>query len=469
MTMKTKEEQFAELFAKLNGLFEGDDSLPNTINRVKALASEMDMLKGLDLKKVVEEVDKVRAGQESLVKAIRTSKRGFYVPGIEDQEFSLLRACIAMKSGDWRIAPQEKEIIDAVRSKQRSVIGKATSGAQNVGDDELGGYFVPDQVIPQVIAAIYTRSVMVNLAGEGTTRVSVLDGLMGGNVKIPKFVGGLIAYWIGEEDTYAESQTTVGDVTMNPKKLGILVRLTDAMRRFAGYGFETLFRNDFIRAAAKKLDWTILYGRGTDDMPRGIAHHQGIKVYSAEQGTTYTQAQVQAASSPLDDWDGGELGFDGLMDMLLALEEDDIAVDASHAWISSPRFFHRLKKMKTQSFSGQTEQQMYLLGAPFISDAALTGIIGPNDKTSQIPSDNLPGESVDGATDSVNEKHTDVFGGNFADVILGRWGGLEIEDDGGKGTGFTSDHTYMKLRMYADVGVRQERALIMCPDAIVRD
>lgn len=467
MAVKTKEEQLAELALKFNELFEGDDSLPKTIDRVKALVSEVDGLKTLDLQKVVTEVDKLRAGQETLIKALRSSKRGLYVPGVEDQEFSMLKAFVAIRTGDWKHAMQEKELLDAVREKHGANL-KATSGAQNVGDDTLGGYFVPDQVIPDVIAAIYTRSVMINLSGEGTTRVSVLDGLVGGNVKIPKFDGGLIAYWIGEEDDYAESQAEVGDMTMNPRKMGILVRLTDAMRRFQGYGFENLLRQDMIRAAAKKLDWTILYGRGTDDMPRGIVHHQDIKIFSAEQGTTYTPAQVAAASSPLDDWDGAELGFDGLMDMLLALEEDDIDIDSSHAWISCPRFFHELKKLKIANFSGQTTEQPYLIGAPFLSDSALQGIIGAFDKSNQIPSDNLPGESADGTTDSTTEKYTDVLGGNLMNVMLGRWGGIEIEDDGGRGTGFTSDHTYLKLRMYADVGIRQERGIIWCPDAKVR-
>jgi HK97 family phage major capsid protein len=468
MAVKTKEQQVAELLEKFNGLFEGDDSLPTTISRVKVLQEEFKELKGLNLTTVVQEVEKIRAGQEKLIKQIRSSKRGFYVPGIEDEEFSMLKAFIGIKTGKWKGCEREHEILNAVRSKRSEVLAKAAAGSQNVGDDELGGYFVPDQVIPDVIAAIYTRSVFINLSGEGTTRVSVLEGLIGGNVKVPKFDGGLIAYWIGEEDAYAESQVSVGDMTMNPKKLGILVRLTDAMRRFQSYGFENLLRQDLIRAAAKKLDWTIAYGRGTDDMPKGIVHHQGIKIFSAEQGKIYTQAQVAAGSSPLDDWDGGELGFDGLMDMELALEEDDISLDDSHTWISSPRFFHELKQMKIETTENQTDQFMYLMGAPYIPDSRLSGIIGPFDKSTQIPSDNLPGESVDGATDSTAEKYTDVFGGNLSNVVLGRWSGIEIEDDDGKGAGFTSDHTYLKLRMYADVGIRQERAIIVCPDAKVR-
>lgn len=459
--MKTKEQQVAELFDKFSGLFEGDDSLPNTIDRVKRLVSQMENVEGLDLAKVVEEVDRLKAAQHTLTQQIRGSKGRFYVPGIEDEEFSMLKAFVAIKTNKWKGAEHEREILDAVREKRMSVL-RATAGSQNVGDDELGGYFVPDQVIPDVITAIYTKSVWINLSGEGTTRVSVLDGLIGGNVKIPKFDGGLIAYWIGEEDDYAESQVTLGDVTMNPRKLGILVRLTDAMRRFQSYGFETLLRNDMSRAAAKKLDWTIMYGRGTDDMPKGIVNYD-IKFYQAETGNTLTRTEAEAFA----DWDGGTLDFDGLMDMELALQEDDIDLDGSQAFISCPRFFKNLKQLKVANYTGQTDEKAYLLGAPFLSDAALAGIIGPYDWSNQIPNNNLPGQSPDFTTDSVTQKYTDVFGGNLSNIVLGRWSGIEVEDDSGKGVGFTSDHTYLKLRMYADVTIRQERSIIMCPDAQV--
>ena len=265
----TKEQVAAELLDKLNGLFEGEDSLPKTIDRVKLLAEEVEELKGLNLDKTVEEFDKLKATQETLKRMIKSSKSGLYVPGLEDEaeKFSFLRAMVAVRTGDWNNAGFEKEVFDNVRTKASHV----------VGDDSTGGYFVPDQIIPEVIAAIYTASVFINLSGDGTTLISVVDGLVGGNVKIPKFDGGTIAYWIGEEDDYAESITSMGDVTLNPKKLGVLIRITDTMRRLAGFGFETLLRNDMIRAAAKRLDWTIPYGRGTADMPRGIMHHREIK------------------------------------------------------------------------------------------------------------------------------------------------------------------------------------------------
>jgi len=456
---KSVEEQVALVVERMNGLFEGDESITTTLERVKALQATVDGFENLDLKAVVDEVEKLRAEQEKLVRSIRTSKKGVYVPGAEDEDFSCLKAMIGIRTGKWAGAETERDIMKAAAE---------IKAGQNVGDDSAGGYFIPDQVIPEVIGAIYAQSVFVALEGEGTTRISVLEGLTGGSVKIPKFDGGLIAYWIGEEDSYAISSAEVGDVTLSPKKMGVLVRLTDSMVKLQGFGFEKMLRADMARAAAKKLDWTVAYGTGGDNMPRGIANMRGIKFYSNEQGAVYTKAQIETAGSPLDDWDGGTLDFDTLMNMELALEEDDIVLDASHAWITSPRGIHYLKRLRIPQFSGDTAGA-YLVGAPYLSDARLVDVIGsPIAKCTQIPSDNLPGESAHGATDSTNEKYTDIFGGNLNNIVLGRWAGIEVDDDGGKGPGFLRDHLYIKLKMHCDVQARQQRGIIMCPDAQCR-
>ena len=456
---ETQEQQFAKLLAQMEGIVGEKGEFTTFKSLVTALQTEVKELRGANTAKVLEELERMKAGQEQLARQIRNSRKGLYVSGIEDEDFSLLKAMCAVKSGDWSNAGKEKEMMDQWRSK---------ASAQAIGEDSRGGYFVADQVIADVIAAIYTRSVFVSLGGEGETRVSVLDGLTGANVKIPKFDGGLIAYWIGEEDAYVDSMATVGDVTMNPKKMGVLVRITDSMRKFQSFGFENLLRRDMERAAAKKLDWTILYGTGGDNTPRGLTHSEGIKIYSAQSKTSGVLGTT-ALSSFQADWAGAELDFDGLDNMFLALEEDDIVLDASAALISSPRYFKRLKQLKILNFSGQTTGQPYLLGMPTLSDSKLTEALGMDfDKSTQIPSNLKPGASVNAPTTSSNSKFTDVVTGNLEEIVLGRWFGIEIEDDAGRGKGFTSDHIYMKLRLYADLGYRQQRALILCPDAQAR-
>jgi HK97 family phage major capsid protein len=465
---KTKEEsekEIAECISKLNNFLDKDcKTLTEEVNGVK---SKLEGLEKIQTENVVKELEKLRAGQEAVIKMIRTNSRApSFVPGMEDasQKFSMVKVLTASKVG-WKEAKAEfeKECMDAWQAKLK------TAGA--IGDDKMGGFWVPDQVIPDVIAAIYARSVFFSLGADGTTRVSVLDGLVGGTVKIPKVTGGMVAYWVGEEQAPAESMDNAGDITMNPKKLMMLVKLTDSMRRFGGFGFENILRNDMINTAAEKFDWTVAYGNGGADMPRGIINTSGIKIFSAEKGGYGVLGTDSLADTGVFQatWAGAALTFDVVDLMNLALEEDKIRQGPSAIMITSPRALSYLRRLKVTYFSGQTSGQGYLLGLPILSDARLADIIGAFDKTPQIPSNNYAGKSVGATpTNAATVNCTDVFKGNLAEVIVGRWSGLEIETDGGMGPGFKSDHIYTKMRMYADVGVRQPRGIIVCPDAIVR-
>lgn len=461
----TEKEVAQQILKNLDGM---QTSVAQIVEEVKGLKGKVDGLENLDIKTVIEEFEKLRASHESVIKSIRSSHSGLHISGLgeEKQQFSLLRAMIAIKTNNWDNAGFEKEVMDQAREQL------AAKSSHVIGIDSQGGFFVPDQVIPEIITAIYARSVLVSLAGDGQTRVSILDGLFGMPVKIPKFRSGMIAYFIGEEDDYVESAVKVGNVTMTPKKLGILARITNEMQRFSGFGFETLLRNDFIRAAAKKIDWTILYGTGTSNMPRGVFNminaanlaqedrneHPSVQVFDAENSSLWAGGAVTNSQ-------GGELDFDDLMEMQGALEDISIDLDSSFATVGPARYFRRLKQLKILNFSGQTESQPYLVGIPMLTDAKLRDLIGDYGKHTQMVSSGLPGSSLGWTTKSTDEKYGDVAMGNWGEVLFGRWSGIEIEDDAGKGKYFINDETLIKLRMYCDVGIRHEQSIVVCSDA----
>jgi len=463
----TQMKNVAKLLQQLEELL-GDGGMKTMVDRLKACEDVIGPVKELDLKATFEEFDRLKARQETLSEQIRRSTKGIHVPGVEDytEKFSVLRAMLGKRVG-WKQAGAEFEHEVLTQATAKAVEMYSKAGIQ-MGEDKVAGSFIPDQVIPDVIGAIYTKSVFVNLQGEGdATRVSLLEGLVGGNVSIPKFDGGLIAYWIGEEDDYVESLISTDDVTLNPKKMGVLVKITDEMRRFAGFGFETLLRTDMVRAAAKKLDYTIAFGSGTNKMPRGILNTNGIKIYSAESGNVGTLGTDSLGGALFQaDWGGAELDFDGINNMHLALEEDDVDLDDTFVQISSPRYFTRLKQIKVDAYTGQTANQAYLVGIPIVPDSRLTELIGPFAKSTQF-ANHVPGASVGAPTTETNAYYNTLIGGNLGQVVLGRWAGIEIDDDGGKGTGYTSDAIFMKLRLFADVAIRQPRGIIVCPDVQV--
>lgn len=452
-------EELVALRAVLAALPGIIDAFPKLTDNVKALETILENHKDYDLKAMGEEIQRIKASHDKWSENIRTWKGGLYVPGLEDMggnKFSMLRAIRGVKYDKWEGGEHEKEVLYAVREK----------AGQIMGVDSDGGFFVPDQVIADVIPAIYARSVFIALdAADGSTRVSVMDGLVGNPVKIPKFKGGMIAHWVGEQDDFVEAASKVGNISMRPHKLGLLARITDEQLRFASFGFEQLFRNDMIRSTAEKLDETILYGKGTENQPRGLINFGFDEVlhYSFETRRVITAAPADAQ--------GGEMDFDQIMDMQLAIEEGDVSINETYATITSPRGINRLKKLKISNFSAQTADRAYLVGAPMLSDSALQGIIGDFDKTTQIPSNLLPGASEGFPTTDTSpgdDNFTDVVAANFSEVIVGRWGGVEIADDKGEGLGFIRDETLIKLRLYVDIQVRHGEAVIVASDAKVR-
>jgi HK97 family phage major capsid protein len=446
-----------EVLAKLLGnQADINNGLKTLTDQVKDVAAKQKAFEGVEPKNVIERIAKNEAGLQRVQAQIRNNRGGgLFVPGLEDEgeaeKFSMLRAMLLVRLNAWNDKKYgfEAEVMKAVREKA------AVSGV-----DSDGGFFVPDQVIPDVIQAIYTTSRFISLDGEGSTRCSVLDGLTGSPVKIPKFEGGALGYWIGENDAYIESKAKTGTVSLQPRKLGVLMSITDEMRRFQGMGFESLLRRDMVRAAAKLLDWTVPYGNGTDNTPRGIFGMKGINLFSAELAGLYSVTDLPDAS-------GAELTFDVLDEMMGVLEDQDIDIGADFAFMFHPRIVRRLRQSKVANYIGQTVEQEYLLGAPLLSDAALRSLMGDFDKTTQLKTAQLPGQSAGWATTSTEQEFTDVVGANWNDVLVGRWSGVEIVP-GQSGDDFIRDVERVKLRLYADVQHRLEKGIVVCPDARVR-
>ena len=101
-----------------------------------------------------------------------------------------------------------------------------------------------------------------------------------------------------------------------------------------------------------------------------------------------------------------------------------------------------------------------------ISDERLAEVIGPYVTSTQVESARKPGKNLGWIDDGdAGSTFGNVFYGNWNEVLLGRWGGIEIDDDAGRGKGFTRDHIYLKMRMYVDVGLRHDQAIVVCDDA----
>lgn len=88
---RAREAAAAQLLAKLEGFLDADGDFSKFQDRVKALEASFEGFSGLDVKAVNESLERLKAGQSRLVNEIKRSKHGLYVPGIEDEDFSVLK------------------------------------------------------------------------------------------------------------------------------------------------------------------------------------------------------------------------------------------------------------------------------------------------------------------------------------------------------------------------------------------
>ena len=444
------------LLGNMENLTATATALKSQIDEVKA---KVDGLDALDIKQTIREFQALKGTVQSIASGIRrNSEESLGMVGASDE--------YAGKFSFIRLANQIKERGEA-SGVEAEVITKATERMKAAGITDIGrrgGLFVPDFVFAEVIANVYAQSVFVDLAGGGETLCTVIDGIPAITGSMSKTQGGCIAYWVGEEDAIAETAMQVGDIKYNLRELGVLSRITNRMREFGAPGFETALRNDMVQAMASKLDFSIMYGTGTDNAIRGIANHQDVKFFSART-KTLVSADPGAGTNA-----AAEFTYDVADEMIGAIEDADQQLSARSRFVSHPRMFRRMKQTKIQNYSGQTELMQYLSGRPRIPDSSLAEVIGPFSKSTRFPTTREPGKSAGWtAPTSSTPKCADVLYADFQDVVLLRGMGMVVETDDGKGKGFVSGNTLLKMRSYFDLVLRRPETVLICPDARARD
>lgn len=208
-------------------------------------------------------------------------------------------------------------------------------------------------------------------------RATVLTGLVG-NIDIPKQAKGSQGYWIGEDDEAPKDDVTFGLIGLRPHTVANLAEITRKMLMQPSIDVERLVRSDLANGIAQAIDYAGYYGDGSGNSPTGIKYSNPNAVSFAGVYPTYAE--------------------------LVEMETEIADANADYgqmAYVSNTRFRGYAKT--TQKFAGGGD----------------TGTIWE------------PGGSVNGyGTEITNQILAgDVFFGNFADFIIGLWGGLEITVD----------------------------------------
>lgn len=372
--------------------------------------------------------EKARSGKKTLRKGgiiWNESDKSVSLPGLEleKENFSMVRAACGITTGDWGYG-FEKAVFDETRNRRK---------IQSASDDALGGFLVPVQILDDFIE-LFRANTVVREAG-----ATVLTNLTGSPVELPKQTGGATAFWVSENGAITSSDMTLGQVALQPRSLGALVKLSNRVLRLSSPGIEAIVRDDLSRVMALALDLAALRGDGANGQPLGIAETANISTIE------------------ISDPDGGDFTFfqADRMRQELAIKN---AERGRLAFVSHPAAWGKMRRERIAQFSGDTGGAYVILP---LTDEQMRAHLGfPFFQTTQIPTNLTKGTS---------STLTEVYLANWAELLIGIWTNMEFlaSNQAGDATGgaFASNQTWLRVIMEVDVAVRHPESFVLANDA----
>lgn len=210
-------------------------------------------------------------------------------------------------------------------------------------------------------------------------RARTLAGLVG-NVDIPRQNAAGSAYWVGEAGAPTGSQPGIDQIAFTPKTVGATTDITRRLMMQATPDAEAIVRDDILRVLALEIDRAAIYGSGSANQPMGL---NGISGLSA---VAFTAA--------------GKPTFPELVQM-----ETDVALaDAD---------------VENMSYSFNAGIRGYAKTALKFPGTAASGTIWEQGNTINGYETNVSNQIAAG----------DVLFGNWMDLVIAMWGGLELTVD----------------------------------------
>lgn len=278
------------------------------------------------------------------------------------------------------------------------------------GDFNAGGSMVGTVTSSNLIEKLVPMPI-VQQAG-----ATVMDGLQG-NVSIPRQSGTATTQWLAEGAEITDNAIATDDVVLSPRRIGSLTSFTKQLLAQSSIGVEAFIRNELQRATDEAIDAAALFGSGVEGQPKGIF---GLNIQDSGVGT---------------------VTFDGAPTWAKVLEfksklASENALRGSLKWILSP-----------------------------LVEAALAG----TEKASGYPvylaaEGRCNGYDMHTTTLGNGTSHENkVVFGNFADMIIGRWAGIDLVVD--PYTLAAKNRVRVIVNSHVDIAVRHPESFVVSTDA----
>jgi HK97 family phage major capsid protein/HK97 family phage prohead protease len=298
----------------------------------------------------------------------------------ETRSFSFLRAINYLANPADRSAREAAGFEIAASEAAATKLGRQSRGITipqevlrrdlSVGVATAGGNVVATELDTASFIDLLRNASALDQAG-----ATVLTGLVG-NVAIPRQSGAATAYWVAESGAPSESQQTIDQVSLTPKTVAAFTDYSRRLMLQSSIDVENMVRRDLAAVLGLKIDSAGLYGTGTNSEPLGLKLISGI-------GTEDFTADAPTFAE------------------VVAMESD---VATANALLGSPVYLMNsvmrgnLKTTKKDAGSG-----IFLM-----ENGEVNGYRGV-----------LSNQVASG----------DLWFGNFADMLIGYWSGLDIMVD----------------------------------------
>ena len=321
-------------------------------------------------------LDKLNVPQET----VNMSAAEIGLSAKESRSFSFLRAINYLANPTDRSAREaaafEIEASDAAAAR----LGRQSRGITipqdvlrrdlSVGTATAGGNLVATDLDAGSFIDLLRNASALDQAG-----ATVLTGLTG-NVAIPRQAGAGTAYWVAESGAPTESQQSVDQVSLTPKTVAAFTDYSRRLMLQSSIDVENMVRNDLATVLALKIDLAGLYGTGSNSEPLGLKLTTGVGTEDFAAATpTFTE--------------------------VVALESDVATANA-------------------------------LMGSPvYLMNAAMRGGLKTKAKDAGSGLFVMEGDLVNGYRGVLSNQVAtgDLWFGNFADLIIGYFSGLDLMVD----------------------------------------
>ncbi len=137
-----------------------------------------------------------------------------------------------------------------------------------------------------------------------------MPGLQG-NVAMPRKTNDITAYWLAENggSDATESNMTFDQVTLSPKTLMALAKISNQLLVQSAINVEGVLRNSIARSLALELDRAVLHGSGASNQPTGLYAASGVNSVAFGGTVTYAKIVEMITAIAADDADYGAIAF----------------------------------------------------------------------------------------------------------------------------------------------------------------